>query len=86
MPSYKDKDLVYTLVTMQLGEHVGAREVINLKGLMSIGESTQAALDQSHKSANTNFSARRRLAVTFEERGEEDSANTRPAKFKRYRD
>ena len=40
---------------MQLGEHVGAMEVINLKGLMSIGESIQAALDQSHKSANTNF-------------------------------
>ena len=86
MPSYKDKDLVYTLVIMQLGEHVGAREVINLKGLMSIGESIQAALDQSHKSANTNSSARRRLSVMFGERGEEDSANTGPAKFKRNRD
>ena len=61
-------------------------EVINLKGLMSVGKSVQAALDQSHKSANTNFSARRRLAVMFGGRGEEDSANTRPAKSKRYRD
>ena len=53
-------------------------EVINLKGLMSTGKSIQAALDQSHKSVNTNSSARRRLAVVFGERGEEDSANTEP--------
>ena len=51
-----------------------------------IGKSIQAALDQSHKSANTNSSARRRLSVMFGERSEEDSANTGPAKFKRYRD